>query len=385
MAVEIESIINIVDRIIADIESSLNVQTPAVDVAFNKVLAAILAGEFGILQRHALDRQKQCFPQYASDFFLTAWGELTNENQEPASAAILEATATGTNGIIIEAGNLGPRWISQSGILFYNKSQQIIAAGTAILEIEAVTAGIIGNLETGEELTIIAPQAGLDDKITVDSILSAGTEKQSNNDYRSEIVNKVARPPRGGTSADYFFWGTNVPNFIDIYPYAGNLPGKINIYGVVDDQADGIPTSAQLADLKIYIENAARLPLWAEEKLPNGDDRLNVYASVPTQFDIDIVGLEPNTQILRDAITETLTNYFTARRPYIGGLSLEREGEITNNKIISIIDSEIEALSGIGFASVTFALTADPTSFLSAYVLTEGERAKLQNISISGV
>ncbi len=385
MPVEIESFVTIFDRIIADLESSLNIDTPALDIAFNKVLAGAEAGEFGILQRHALDRQKQCFPQFAIDEFLTAWGELINESQEPASAAIIECIATGTNGTVIEAGNLGPRWISDTGILYFNKTQQTITGSTATLEVESVTPGTIGNREVNEKLTIIAPQAGLDDTILVTAILSEGNEGQSDDDYRTDIVNKVARPPRGGAVADYFDWGTDVPNFIDIYPYAGNLPGKINIYGVVDDQPDGIPTSAQLTELETYISDATRLPIWAEGKLPNNDDRLNVFASVPTEFDIDIQGLDPNSQTLRDAITNALTDYFVSRRPYIGGLSLEREGEITNNKIISIIDSEIEALDGIGFASVTFALTSDPTTFLSTYTLSEGERAKALNITISGV
>jgi hypothetical protein len=34
---------------------------------------------------------------------------------------------------------------------------------------------------------------------------------------------------------------------------------------------------------------------------------------------------------------------------------------------------------------VTFALTSDPTTFLSIYTLGEGERAKALNIAISGI
>jgi hypothetical protein len=318
MPVEIESFITIFDRIIADIESAINQDTPAVDVAFNRVLAGVESGEFGIFQRHVLDRQKQCFPQFAIDKFLTAWGELINEIREPATSAIIECIATGTNGTVIEAGNLGPRWISESGILYFNKTQQTIVSSTATLEIEAVTPGTIGNREINEKLTIISPQAGLDDTILVTAVLSEANDGQSDDEYRNEIVRKVARPPRGGAVADYFDWGTDVPNFIDIYPYAGNLPGKINIYGVVDDQPDGIPTSAQLTELKTYVQDATRLPLWAEEKLPNNDDRLNVFASTPTDFDITVTGLEPNSQILIDAIDAALIEYFSSRRPYIG-------------------------------------------------------------------
>lgn len=385
MAVIIESLITIFDRIIADLENALNQDTPAIDVAFNKVLAGTETGEFGTLQRHVLDRQKQCFPQFAIGDFLTAWGELMNESQEPATAAILECQASGIDDTVIEAGNLGPRWISENGILYFNKTQQIIVSGGATLSVESVTPGEVGNRELFERLTIIAPQAGLEDEIIVQSITSEGENKQSDDSYRVEIVNKVARPPRGGSVADYFDWGTDVPNFIDIYPYAGNLPGKINIYGVVDDQTDGIPTNDQLTELETYISDATRLPLWAEEKLPNNDDRLNIFASTPTEFDIDVLGLEPNTQTLRDAIETAITDYFQTRRPYIGGLSLEREGEIRINKLISIIDSEIEALNGIGFASVTFALASDPTTFLSIYTLGEGERSKALNINITGI
>lgn len=386
MSVEIESLITIFDRIIADLETALNQDTPAIDVAFNRVLAGVESGEFGISQRHVLDRQKQCFPQFATGDFLTAWGQLMNEDREPATPAIYEAIATGTNGTVIEAGNLGPRWIHDNGILYYNKTSQTIVGGVATLTIEATIAGTIGNISVGSTMKIIAPQSGLDNIITVQALGSEGNEGQSESDYQTEIVRKVARPPRGGAPADYFDWGTDVPNFIDIYPYSANLPCKINIYGVVDDQPDGVPSSAQLTELETYISDATRLPLWAEDTLPNGDDRLNIFASSPTSFDIVITGLDPNSGTLQTAIKNALIDFFASRRPYIGGLSLVREGEITITKIISIIDSVIESLDGIGFASVTFALTSDPTTFLSSYTLGEGERSKTAtgNISISG-
>ena len=377
MAIKIDELKIIFDRIIADYESSLNQTTPAIEIAFNRVLAAVDAGEFATCQRHALDRQKQCFPQFARDEFLEAWGELMNEPRQSASPAIFEATATGNDGKVIESGSLGPRWITANGLLFFNKTTETIVGGVATLNIECITAGTIGNLlPLPQNLTIISPEANLDNQITVTAEVQTGRDGQIDEDYQDIITFKVARPPRGGSVADYFFWGRSVPNFIDIFPYAGNLPGKVDIYGVVDNQPDGIPTPAQLTELYNHLIDPTRITIWSEDVLPNGDQRLNVYASPVIEFVVTVINMLPLVQTLIDAVELAIQNYFLSRKPYIGGLTLRRNSDLRKNKLTSIIDEQIDSLGGISFDNVTFALVSDPTTILNEYTMGIGQRAK---------
>jgi uncharacterized phage protein gp47/JayE len=377
MSQPIPSAVTIANRIITDIESKINQTTPSVQKAFNRVIAIVESGEFTALYRYLLDQKKQIFPQDADEESLTKWGEIVNENRETPTAAVLTCTATGTNGTIIQSGSSGPRWISENGIVYFNQSSETIAGGTATLSLECIEGGEIGNQEIGTELTITASQAGLDDIVTVTAIASSGVDEQSLEEYRAEVVLKFKRPPQGGAPADYFFWATDRPNIVDAYPYAGSLPGETNLYIVAGDQPDGIPTAAQITDVYNYIDSGTRLPLWSEDLLPDGSTaRFSVLASPVESFITTISGLNPSTQTLIDAVEDALITFYATRRPYIRGISTEREGEISQNKLRSIVQEQIDLNNGIGFTDVTFALTSNPSGLLTSYSLVEGTRTK---------
>jgi uncharacterized phage protein gp47/JayE len=371
------------NRIIADIESKINQSTPAMQKSYNRVLALVESGEFKALYNFLIDQKKQGFPQDAEEEFLTKWAELINEPREPESAALLTSGATGVNGTIIQSGSLGPVWIAPNGIIYSNTTTETITAGTATLTVQANVGGEIGNQEPGTELTLTSSVPGLDNKITVTAIASSGVNEQSIEEWRTEIILKYQKPPQGGAPSDYFFWATDRPNIIDAFPYSGDLPGEINLYIVASDQTDGIPTQAQLDDVEAYIREPGRLPLWARDLLPDGStERFSVLASPLDEFDTIVTGLNPNVQSLRDAIENSINQYYGSRRPYIEGITTTRESELTKNELISIVQEQITLNNGIGFSDVTFALTSNPSNLLTQYSMLEGTRAKT-NISIS--
>jgi len=97
---------------------------------------------------------------------------------------------------------------------------------------------------------------------------------------------------------------------------------------------------------------------------------VNVLAITRVEFDVEVLGLLPDTTETRDAIEEGVDEYFRAREPFIVGLSrLPREDRITEAAVAGIVDGIVNA-EGASATSVT--LTPGP-----AYTLNPGEKAKL--------
>ena len=376
MAQVIATIYDLYNRIKADFESALNQSTPAIKKAFNNIHSLILAGEFGALYRFNLDQKKQCFPDSATGDTLAKWEAITNTTKKNATAAILSAAATGIDGTIVEAGLSGPRWVSDSGVLYFNTIQTPIVNGVATLIIQATEGGEIGNLDVETVLNIVSSIPGLDDKITITTINSYGQEEENESDRQKKVNSKLKNMPLGANVANYYGWALACQNIIDAYPYSGPIPGQVILYIVAGDQPDGIPTATEISTVQSYIEDPTRIPLWAEDQLPNGTNRFSVIASPILNFLISVTGLNPNTSTLITNIQNAINTFFSSRKPYIRGLTFERNADITQQKLRSIIQEQIDLYSGIGFTDVTMALDSSPTNLLTSYTLGQGTRAK---------
>lgn len=117
-------------------------------------------------------------------------------------------TATGTNGTVIANGTQA---VGSDGVTLFQAvdGPYTIAAGTAVVSMDAITAGIAGNLEVGEVVTWISPPAGLAASAAVASSFSGGQEVESDASLLARIQFRLQNPPKGGTAPDYREWCEN--------------------------------------------------------------------------------------------------------------------------------------------------------------------------------
>ena len=376
--VELESLREIANQTLTDIESKTNQQTPAVSIAYNRLIANALAALSLSNKLHNIDQRKECFPQTATELGLGLWSGLVNRQRIPGTPAQLQITLTGTNGIVIGQNSTGPRWKAQNGIIYSTKTGGLIESGTLSAEILSTEAGSESTLQIGDELNLVTTIPGVDPKAVVTAINVTGTDQENIEDWRAAIIQIAAFPAEIGTASWFYAQATSVPGITRAYIYADqDYPGRVLIYAVADDNIDGLPSSAQLAAIEAVFTTAQKNIVWATDLLPNGEKRIEAFASPVDAYDLEIlVGTPALSESIKIAIEAAIENYAKTRNPYIKGLSLLDAGTLEAVAISALIQNTIESNpSEIGkFTGVTLSKDGTPSGY---FTLEPGRRAKI--------
>lgn len=378
--VEIKSLRELADQILTYIESQTNQDTPPIDVAYNRLISNGVAGLSLLNQMHNIDQRKECFPQTASENVgLKLWAELVGRPRGLGTRANLQATATGTTGETIGSGSTGPRWKSASGLIYTTETGGEIVDGEVSISILCNEFGTEGTLQVGDELTLTTTIPGIDNKIIVTAINVVGAEPETLESWRTAIIQLAAFPPNIGTAAWFYNESIKIDGITRAYPYSDvNYPGRVIIYAVADDNVDGIPTSTQLDAIEAITSTADKNIMWAYEFLPDGEKRLEAFASPIDEYQVVITDGSPALSAgLKTKIEKAIEDYFESRNPYINGLSLENQGAVEEVAITVVAQNVVtsETLESGRFADIGLAKTGAPIQDI--YILEPGTRAKV--------
>lgn len=384
------------DQIISQLESKFGQTIPILSKAFARVLAWVLAGAIVLVYKYAGFIFLQLFVAYASFDETTIngktirplveWGRLLGVGDpEPATQAQLVVSVPVKN----QTGSLnaGALLLFEGTRVIYRTVADVpLSAATVQVTIQAVAddsggdgSGAIGNLQVGDVLTFANPIANVATGATVVSQVVAGADAEDPEHYRSRVIGRARNPPQGGAYADYVDWAFSVPGVVNVYPYAGNVPGTIDIYFEVDPDTsgdpDGIPTSAQetavfnAINLNDVSGKATRRPVSAG---------VLVHPISRRAFDLRVSGLNPDSPETRAEIEAGVDEHLRSREPFIEGLSsLPRDDRITKAAVGGIVDS-IASANGATVTTVDILLSGVATP---AFTLEHGQKAKLGSSS----
>ena len=160
-------------------------------------------------------------------------------------------------------------------------------------------------------------------------------------------------------------------------------PGHVTVYVECDDSidADGIPTSALLSDVRDYLTEDQVTNI-ARPSLGLVDDNLFVEPIIRTSIYVEIRGLDIASELETQAksdLEDDLDEYLRNATPYIQGLDSQssQADQITDPLISKVVqdvfDSYGATCEGIGIG-------IEEGVFLSSYSLGAGELAKLGSI-----
>lgn len=383
MPIEILSLREKADQILADIESKTNQDTPAVDVAYNRAVSNAVAGMSLQDNLHNIDQRKECFPQTASEFIgLPLWAGLVGRPRGTGVQAELQAEATGTNGEVIGTGSTGPRWKAGSGIQYTTKTGATISGGVASIAILASQSGTEGTLQIGDEVILTTTIPGIDSLATITAINVPGTEPESIESWRAAIVQLAAFPPLTGTASWFFNEALGVAGITRAYPYVSQtFPGRVEIFAVDDSQVDGQPSAGQLTEIEEITATAQKNIMWAFDLLPNAAKRLEAFASPIDIYDVVITeGVPALSASLKQTIEAAIDVYFLTRNPFILGLSPEDQGAVEEVAITAVAQNTIDAQVGETGRFTDIGLTKQGDAPQDIYILDPGNRA-VANIS----
>jgi uncharacterized phage protein gp47/JayE len=375
------------DQIVSEIAASLSQTIPLLPKSFARVIAWVLAGAIVLVYKYAGFIFLQLFVAHASAQETTVngkkivplveWGILLGVGRPLAAQRaelIVSVPVTNQTGTI-QAGQTLLR--SETRVLYQVVAEVALDAPTIQLRIKAIGddqggdgSGAIGNLVAGDELTFATQPANVGSIATVVSQAVTGVDAEAIEVYRSRVVRRRQRPPQGGAYADYQAWGESVPGIVHVYPYAGVIPGTVEVYAEASEESsgspDGFPTSPQLDAIRDAINvNEAGV---ATRRPVNAAPLVLSITRVP--FSLEVSDLSPDKPESRTAIKDGVDEYLRSREPFIVGLSvLPRDDRVTEAAVSGVVDTIVSALG----ATVTrVELTPGP-----AYTLGHGEKAKL--------
>ena len=386
MALQIPTTQQIVDDILAFLESFLNQETPLNDKAFNRVLSAVIGFAFTTLYKYASERVKQDLAITATGDNLVRIGNNYGVAKKPAESTVLEATLPGTNGTLIP--NTVDFVGDPNGIRYSNDISETITGGFATLSLTSDTTGTIGNLLVGDTLTIGTQVAGAETVATVTDILNTGAEAETDEAYRVRILDVIRAVGGGGNATDYRLWAQEVAGVARAYPYAGRpvgdsaatAPPDRTVYVQADTtiDPDGIAPQSLLDEVRDTITTDPATAL-ARQPLGLTDETLFVVSISRTAFYVRINGLTISADIeaqVKSDIETALTNYFLAITPFVDGIDsvIDRNDKITDLTVSQVVQDVLSANGGSA-TGINFGLS--PGASLIEYQLSPGELAKL--------
>lgn len=254
-------LIELRDTAYADIE-----RIPGADarLAFGNlnVLAHILAGATDGLYGYVEWLSRQLLPDSAEDEYLDRHASIWLEDgRKPAKASSGGVIVEGVVGVTVP---VGAQFVRGDGVQFAATNEVTLAALTATVQVQAMTAGAATNTAAGAKLTLVSPIAGLSSQATVDPAgLVDGSDIEKNSQLRGRILQRIQEPPQGGSSSDYVKWAKEVPGVTRAWVAPLEMgAGTVTLRFVRDGDVSPIPDPAEISVVQSYID--ARRPVTAE-------------------------------------------------------------------------------------------------------------------------
>lgn len=399
MAVETQRTSDVADNLQAQLQAQLSQNTPLLPKSFIRVLSRVMGGVYSLLFKYAGWVLLQQNPETA-DFQpstingvtfspLIALGQLVGVGDPlPGAAAELRLGVT-----VLQQGGALPANTqlinSATGVTYVTTEAVLLDAAVVQVRVRAVSdqdggggVGVIGNLNTGDELTFSNPIAAVDRTATVQITFVTGANPETEPVYRARVLDRFRNRPQGGAGIDYVIWSTSVPGIINAFPYTSEIPGGVDVFieatAASSGNAGGIPTAAQLTQVEDAIafnENgiASRRPASAF---------VSVLPISRVAFDVNIFGLNVSDRAtVIQQINTAMENLFAEFEPFVTGVSPSpRRDLISSTAVIGEIEDIVTAANGL-FNAATVTLTTDPTNNIDLFVLDQGVKAELNIVN----
>jgi hypothetical protein len=376
--IEINSIEEVSEQIVQDIESKTNQTTPAVPFAFNKNLADAVAAQSAVTKLHNVDQRKECFVETASEFVgLPKLAFEANTPRIKGYQAILEAQVYGVDGTIIGSYSAGPEFVG-GDVIYETISGGIISGGIATISIRAKIYGEDGNLQNGSEVTLSSTYPNINDTALITATLTTGGGRESVESWRQRISQEKAFPSTvAGTTPWFAKIAKKVPGITGVWPYSSDTIGSVDLYLSADNEIGGVPTVAQFTAVEDTFKLAPNDCLWST--LP---DRINTIASTKENYSVEITeGATSISAKTRSEITTEIEKYFETRAPYIEGLSLQNTAIVSKSDVIAVAQNVIQGSTGETgvIADIVITKSGDPAADI--YPMPKGLRATVTAVT----
>ncbi|KUR80751.1 baseplate J/gp47 family protein [Novosphingobium sp. FSW06-99] len=174
---------------------------------------------------------QQSVPFTATDEFLAAWAALRRVYIKDAAAASGTASFPWTAGTI----GLGTQITRGDGAAFVTTGAATVAGGTITVPVSAVTPGAAGNTPVGTMMFLSTGITGITPQGVVAAAIAGGADIETQDDFRSRMLQAYQAQLQGGAAADYIQWALSVPGVTRAWCIPrGYGPGTVQVYFMMD-------------------------------------------------------------------------------------------------------------------------------------------------------
>jgi uncharacterized phage protein gp47/JayE len=310
----------LIDQGASEIESRLPGVLARVRRSLVGVINRVVAGGLSALYKYVEFLNRQVWPDQAEAEFLVDHGTRWGVFRTPAAPATGTVSFSGTDGAIIPAATVVQR---ADGTRYLTDAIGTIAAGVALVEVTAETAGQASNSALSTAVTLVSPIAGVNSAATATTALAGGADIEDVEAWRARILARVRQAPQGGSVDDYIAWALEVPGVTRAWVYPAELgAGTVTIRFARDDDASPIPDAGEVATMQDYIDE--RRPVTAA---------VTVVAPVAVPLDFTIQ-LTPDTPPVKAAVEAELADL------------IRREGKPGGTLLLSHLREAISIAAG---------------------------------------
>lgn len=293
---------DLIERVSTDIASRLpGASTTLLRRSLAGILARAEAGAVHSLYGYLDFIARQALPDTAEDEYLLRWASIWLPNgRKPATFAngINAVQLTGTAGSPVPAGTM---LVRNDGVQFRTLSDVALGSSGALVSVRAETPGSASNTAAGVSISLLQPVTGVrSSALVVAPGIGGGVDQETIEALRARVINRIQKPPQGGSKDDYETWALEVPGVTRAWIYPRQMgPGTVTVI-IADDEAATapVPSPATVAAAQDYIDE--RRPVTAE-----------VFVAAPSTLTINMsIRLLPNTLATQAAARAELEDLF---------------------------------------------------------------------------
>lgn len=279
---------------LADLQATLG-SGPLLEKSFSGSFVKVMAGAVHLLYGFLVWIAKQALPDTAEGDWLYRWAKIWGVNRVAASFADGNVTFTGTNSTLIPAGTIVQ---SASGVQFATDEDATISSGTATVAVTATIAGANGNLAATTALSLLSPITGINSSLVVAAGgLAGGADQETDTALRSRLLQRIRKPPQGGSVDDYERWALEVSGIGRAFVFKEyDGIGTVGVAVLSDNEDSILPSDAKVTEVQTYIDDESRRPVTA-----------NVIVFKPTLVATNFtIAVSPATDAVKQAVRDSL-------------------------------------------------------------------------------
>mgnify|MGYP000867957947 FL=1 len=168
------------------------------------------------LEAKALALTKELFPDTASTTFLERHADVIGLTRKAATAAVLTAEATGTNG---STWTTSDKITAADGTVYKPTAGGTVSGGVGTVTLQAQSTGSSTNKAAGTVLTWSSAPSGINSTLEVQTQETIAVDAEDDEDFAARVLAWWQERPGGGNRADWVDWATSQAGIESAFVY----------------------------------------------------------------------------------------------------------------------------------------------------------------------